>query len=158
MSKDKPRKKKTFMGRLLKGIASVGKAVSPRLAGLINAVEGPEDILPIEHQLAKEGYSENELEFLMAELEKDKVELEEITKRWVSDNESGSWLAKNVRPFTLILYNVAVIVFIYMDSYTSLDFEVKAQWMNLLLSNTGIVNTAYFGSRYLEKRDKKKYS
>ena len=147
----------TFMGNLLRGIVKTGKVISPKLAGLIEGVTGIGDLPAIEHQLAKEGFDDNELQFLLAELEKDKQEIIEITKRWESDNKDGSWLAKNVRPFTLVLYNVAVVVFIYLDSYSSLDFDVQAQWMNLLLSNTGIVNTAYFGSRYLEKRDKKKY-
>ena len=40
---DNPKKKKTFMGRLLKGIAKVGKLVSPQLSGLINAVTGEND-------------------------------------------------------------------------------------------------------------------
>lgn len=149
------KKKKTFMGRLLQGIAHVGKTVSPKLAGIIEAVTGPEDLPAIEYQLANEGFDENELKYLMAEFEADKSEIEEITKRWISDNQSGSWLARNVRPITLYLYNIAAVAYIGLDSYVE-GFEVAEKWMTLLLTNTGMVNTAYFGSRYLEKRDKRK--
>ena len=89
-------------------------------------------------------------------MEQDAIEMQEITKRWEADMKSESWLAKNVRPATLILYNIATIAFIALDSYVS-GFEVSSMWINILLSNTGIVNTAYFGSRYLEKKDKLKY-
>ncbi len=150
--------KGTVVGNLLRGIVNVGKTVSPQLKVILEAFTGSDDdFKDITSQLAEEGFDENELKFLLAELDKDKQELIEITKRWESDNESESWLAKNVRPATLVLYNVAAILFIIADSYTPFQFEVKSMWLNILISNTGIVNTAYFGSRYLEKRDDKKY-
>lgn len=150
--------KGTFMGNLLRGIISVGKKVSPQLGVLIDAVSGEEDLIDIQHQLAKEGFNDNELKFLLSELDKDKQELIEVTKRWDADMKSESWMAKNVRPWTLVLYNVCIMLFIFLDSYSGIEFEVKNMWLNLLISNAGIVNTAYFGSRYLEKRDSKKYN
>lgn len=149
--------KGTFFGNLLRGILKVGKTVSPKLAGLIESFEGG-DASSIEMQLAKEGFDENELKFLLAELDKDKQEIIEITKRWESDNRDGSWLSRNVRPWTCAMYNIATLVLIFIDSFTEINFKVDPQWITLLLSNLGIVNTAYFGSRYLEKRDNKKYS
>ncbi len=143
-------------GNILRGLLSIGKAVSPQLKGLINNITGDEDLTSIASQLAKEGFDDNELKFLLAELDKDKAELEEVTRRWESDNNSGSWLAKNVRPLTLVLYNVATIAFIYMDS-SSATFEVQNMWINLLIGNTSTINVAYFGSKYMEKRDNKKY-
>jgi hypothetical protein len=148
--------KGTLMGNLMRGVLKLGKTVSPTLSTLIGAVTGVKDFQSIEHQLAEEGFNDNELKFLLAELDKDKTELIEITKRWESDNKSGSWLSKNVRPMTLMIYNIALLLFIYCDSYVE-GFDVKSMWINILLSNTGIINTAYFGSRYLEKRDSKKY-
>ena len=163
MKNDNPKLKKnggkgTFVGNLLRGIVSVGKNVSPQFKALMDAVQGPEDFDSVLEQLTKEGFDDNELKFLMAELDKDKQELIEITKRWEADMDSSSWMAKNVRPWTLVLYNVFIIIFIAADSYTPFNFEVKNMWLNLLISNAGIVNTAYFGSRYLEKRDSKKYA
>lgn len=155
MEKGNP-KKKTFIGKLLRGIIDVGKVVSPQLKTLIENVTRQSDFENIASQLAKEGFDDNELKFLLKELEKDKQEFIEITKRWESDNNAGSWLAKNVRPFTLVLYNLAIIYFVYADSYT-VGFDVPSQWITILLTNSGMINTAYFGSRYLEKRDNKKY-
>ena len=162
MGKDNPKLRKnggkgTFMGNLLRGIIGIGKTVSPQLKSLLDAFDGKEeDVESIASQLAKEGFDDNELKFLLSELDKDKQELIEITKRWESDNITGSWLPRNVRPLTLSLYNIATIAFIYMDSRYP-DFNVKEMWITLLITNTGMINTAYFGSRYLEKRDNKKY-
>mgnify|MGYP003646100434 FL=1 len=161
MGKDNPKLRKnggkgTFMGNLLRGIVGIGKTVSPQLKSLLDAFTGEESYTSIESQLAKEGFDDNELTFLLGELEKDKQESIEITKRWESDNRTDSWLPKNIRPLTLALYNIATIVFIYMDSKYP-EFNVKEMWITLLIGNTGMINTAYFGSKYLEKRDNKKY-
>ena len=161
MGKDNPKLRKnggpgTTAGNLLRGLLKIGKKVSPQLGSLIEAFTGQESFDSIASQLAEEGFNDNELKFLLAELEKDKQELIEITKRWESDNSSDSWLPRNVRPLTLVLYNVSTLIFIYMDSKYP-TFNVKEMWITLLIGNTGMINTAYFGSKYLEKRDNKKY-
>ena len=149
--------KGTFFGNLLRGIIDVGKSVSPHLKALLDNFDPKQDdIVDIASQLAKEGFDDNELTFLLTQLDLDKSEQKQITKRWQADMSSDSWLAKNVRPATLVLYNIAVIVFIALDSYVP-EFNVKDMWLNVLISNTGIINTAYFGSKYLEKKDKIKY-
>ena len=152
---DKKPKKKTFFGKLLRGLLDIGKKVSPQLGAVIDAFDG-KDTSSIEQQLAKEGFDENELKYLMEQMRLDLVEMEEITKRWESDMRSESWLPKNVRPLTLVLYNLCTLGFIALDSYVN-GFNVDGQWINILLTNTGLINGAYFGSRYYEKRDKLKY-
>jgi len=147
--------KGTLFGNLLRGLLSVGKTISPQLGALIDGFQGGETD-SIQSQLAEEGFDDNELKFLLGELGKDKTEMEEVTKRWEADMSSDSWLSKNVRPATLWLYNISIIILVCLDSYVN-NFEVKSMWMTILLTNSGMINTAYFGSRYLEKRDTKKY-
>jgi hypothetical protein len=149
--------KGTWTGNLLRGLLDVGKVVSPQLKSLINTFTGEaSEIVGITEQIAKEGLDENELKFLLGEFERDNKEMQEVTKRWEADTNSGSWLSKNVRPMTLVLYNVATLLFIYMDS-SDATFTVESMWINLLIGNTSTINVAYFGSRYMEKRDIKKY-
>ena len=159
---DNPKLKKnggkgTFVGNLLRGIIGIGKQVSPQLKSILDAFDGSDKLSDsITSQLAKEGFDENELKFLLGEFDRDKQEMTEITKRWEADTLSGSWLSRNVRPMTLVLYNVATLIFIYLDS-SNTSFDVQNMWINLLIGNTSTINVAYFGSRYMEKRDSKKY-
>jgi hypothetical protein len=159
---DNPKLKKnggkgTFVGNLLRGIIDIGKKVSPQLKTILDAFDGSDELSEsVVSQLAKEGFDENELKFLLGEFDRDKSEMEEITKRWQADTLSGSWLSRNVRPMTLVLYNVATLLFIYMDS-SDTTFNVQNMWINLLIGNTSTINVAYFGSKYMEKRDAKKY-
>ena len=80
----------------------------------------------------------------------DNNELVEITKRWQSDNNSDSSLAKNVRPLSLIFLTISLIVFILLDGF-DINFGVDSGWIDLLKSLLITVYVAYFGSRGAEK-------
>ena len=154
---DNPKLRKNGGKGTLRGIIGIGKQVSPQLKSILDAFDGSDKLSDsITSQLAKEGFDENELKFLLGEFDRDKQEMTEITKRWEADTLSGSWLSRNVRPMTLVLYNVATLIFIYLDS-SNASFDVQNMWINLLIGNTSTINVAYFGSRYMEKRDSKKY-
>lgn len=83
-------------------------------------------------------------------LEQDVIEMQEISKRWVSDMQSDSWLSKNTRPMALIFLTVSMVVLILLDS-TALNFDVDISWVDLLKSLLITVYVAYFGSRGVEK-------
>ena len=83
-------------------------------------------------------------------LELDIVEIQEVSKRWVSDMSSDSYLSKNVRPMMLIFLTISTWVLILMDSL-AIDFGVSTQWIDLLKSLLITVYVAYFGSRGIEK-------
>ena len=72
-----------------------------------------------------------------------------VTERWVSDNKS-SWLAKNVRPLTLLFLIVSTVLLIFIDAGV-LNFEVKDSWVDLLQLVLITVIGAYFGGRSFEK-------
>jgi hypothetical protein len=149
--------KGTFGGNLLRGVLSLGKSVSPQLKSIIEVFDGTkEGEDAISTQLAKEDFDANQLNFLLKQLDRDIAQDIETTKRWEIDMKSDSWLSKNVRPATLWLYNISIIAIIILDSALT-GFTVKSMWLTILIANSGMINTAYFGSRYLEKRDNKKY-
>ena len=83
-------------------------------------------------------------------LEQDMIEMQEVTKRWQSDNLSDSWLSKHTRPMTLIFLTVSLVVFILLDGL-SIEFGINSEWINLLKSLLITVYVAYFGSRGVEK-------
>ena len=53
---------------------------------------------------------------MMADLEQDVIEMEEVTKRWQSDMSSDSWLSKNVRPLSLAFLTLTLFIYIILDS------------------------------------------
>ena len=87
---------------------------------------------------------------LLAELEQDVIEMQEITKRWESDMKSDSWLSKNIRPLSLAFLTVALFIYIILDSSLN-GFSVANQWITLLSSLLMLVYGGYFGARALEK-------
>ena len=75
---------------------------------------------------------------------------QEVSKRWIADMQSDSYLAKNIRPLVLAFLVVSTVVMVFIDSGT-IDFEVKDTWVDLLQIVLITVIGAYFGSRGLEK-------
>ena len=128
---DKKKFKDTKVGQfLLNKIPNVVQAVAgDTLAGnVIQAIIGGSDM------------SEEDKSVALKKLELERAEIDGVTRRWVADARSGSWLANNVRPLTLVFLTVSYVVGWYLgyplDSITGL---------------LSIVIGGYFGSRGVEK-------
>ena len=95
----------------------------------------------------------NELKKLIEEYDY-KVQ-QDVTKRWESDNLQSSWLPRNIRPLSLAFLLIVLTVFTLID-FGYVDLSIKDSWIDLwqILSITAF--GAYFGSRGLEKINKKK--
>ena len=96
------------------------------------------------------GMTPEEREFALTVMRLDIEEMESVTKRWQSDMESDSWLAKNVRPLSLIFLTITTVVLIYLDFYYE-DVDTPTEWIELLKSLLLGIYISYFGSRGLEK-------
>ena len=77
-----------------------------------------------------------------------KTEQNNLTQRLQADMASDSWLAKNIRPITLIYILLAYLLLAILDA-SALDIadsfvELLGQWGMLVMS-------FYFGGRTLEK-------
>jgi hypothetical protein len=90
-------------------------------------------------------------ELFRIEYEYHTIEVQEITKRWEVDSKTDSWLAKNVRPLTLVYLLLVFSGLAVMDSIDPVDFEVKDVYIKLLDGALITVIIAYFGSRGFEK-------
>lgn len=99
----------------------------------------------------------NKKDLILANLQADNVEAQEISKRWQADLASDSWLAKNIRPATLIFILLAYFFFALMSMF---GYETRGAYVELLGQWGIVVMTAYFGGRSFEKvmqmRDKTK--
>jgi hypothetical protein len=155
MANDNPKLRKnggngTFFGNLLRGALSLGKVISPGVIGTIANATGLGDVPKIVAALKGEKLPEQTMEFLMAELEADKTEMEEVTKRWEADAKSDDWLPRNVRPMTLVYLLFIMTILIILDSALK-SFKVEVHWVALVKQLLLIVFGGYFGARSVEK-------
>lgn len=85
--------------------------------------------------------SEADKEIALKKLEQEIHEFDGITRRWVADARSGSWLAQNVRPLTLIVLTGSFIIGWYM----------QIDELSIVKELLQLVFIGYFGSRGAEK-------
>ena len=85
--------------------------------------------------------SDADKQIALKKLDQEIHEFDGITKRWVADAQSGSWLASNVRPLTLITLTAAFILGWYMQID---ELSVVKELLQLVF-------IGYFGSRGAEK-------
>jgi uncharacterized membrane protein (DUF106 family) len=84
----------------------------------------------------------------LAELQADNIEAQELTKRQQADMSSDSWLAKNIRPMTLIFILLAYFLFAMMSAY---GYNANEEYVSLLGQWGMLIMSFYFGGRTLEK-------
>ena len=131
MSNPKKKFKDTQVGKfLLEKIPDVvGAVAGDSLAGnVIQAIIGGSEMTDEDKAVA------------LKKLDLERAEIDGVTRRWVADARSGSWLASNVRPLTLAFFSVSYVIgWFYGLELTSITG---------LLS---VVIGGYFGSRGVEK-------
>ena len=133
--KNKKKFSETKVGKFLKSIA-------PKILGIIGDVVPTAGILNKAKELIQKdiNISKDDKDIALELLKIDVIEIQEITKRWESDNLSDSWLSKNVRPLTLVFFSFSYVIGWFLeyelDSITSLLY---------------LIIGAYFGSRGFEK-------
>ena len=154
MSNPKLRKnggKGTFFGNLWRGIV---KNNIPLGETIVEAIDGGNPIEVIKAITKDKDISVKDKETMLADLEQDVMEMQEITKRWESDNKAESYITKNIRPLSLAFLTLSMFTYVILDS--SLDsFKIDQQWISLLGNLLMLVYGGYFGARTLEKIRKK---
>jgi hypothetical protein len=137
----------TFFGNLLRGITKIGGDVAKPI---LDAVSGGKVSDIVDAITGNDNLTELEKEMLLAELEQDVIEMQEITKRWESDNLADSWLSKNIRPLSLAFLTLSLFIYVILDS--SLEgFKIDKEWISLLGNLLMLTYGGYFGARALEK-------
>lgn len=131
MSNNKKKFKDTDVGKfLLNKIPSVVGAIAEQtpVGNVIQAIIGGSDMSDDDKQVALE------------KLRNERAEIDGVTRRWVADARSGSWLASNVRPLTLAFFSIA-----YVGGWF---YGLELSSITGLLS---VIVGGYFGSRGVEK-------
>jgi cation transport ATPase len=127
----------------LKLFGKAGGGIVDSISGVVDKfVKTPDEKAAFEKEMTEI--------FLKAETEMQK----NISERWKTDMSSNSWLSKNVRPMVLIFLVVSTVLLVFIDAGV-IQFEVKANWVDLLQLVLITVISAYFGGRSFEKIKRK---
>ena len=87
-------------------------------------------------------------------LDYEKSMQEQVTSRWLSDN-NGSLLTKNIRPIALaFLTFMFVIISVFSGNIGT--FEIQEEFVPVYQTLLIVIYTAYFGGRSFEKIKNKK--
>ena len=147
----KDRNGTTRVGDALRWWVARGKDVAPEILDIAGNITGIESLNKLSDKIKSDGeLSEADKEMLLAELEFDVIEMQEVTKRWVSDNATDSFLTQNIRPLVLAFLTLTLFIYIILDSSIG-GFNIAPQWIDLLSSLLLLVYGGYFGARSAEK-------
>ena len=137
--------KDTTLGKLLLGAA---KVINPTLGNVLEGVVSPSEAIK---EITKSNISvEDKIKLQQLIHEQQNKEIEETTKRWVSDNNTDSYLTRNIRPLTLAFLTLTLFIYIILDSSLQ-GFKIDPNWIDLLSSLLLLVYGGYFGMRSAEK-------
>ncbi len=141
----------TRVGDALRWLVKQGKEVAPEILTIAGNVTGIEALNELSTKIKGDtGLSETDKQMLLEELRYDMIEMQETTKRWVSDNQTDSYLTRNIRPLTLAFLTATLFIYIILDS-TLEGFNIDSHWIDLLSSLMLLVYGGYFGMRSAEK-------
>lgn len=121
---------------------AVGKFLLNKIPNVVSKIANDTPVgSVIEAIIGGSEMSEADKQVALEKLRLERAEMDGITKRWVADSRSDSWLSKNVRPLTLVFLTVAFVVGWYLQ-LEELDIVKELLW---------IVFAGYFGGRSFEK-------
>ena len=141
----------TRVGDSLRWLVEQGKEVAPELLDIAANITGVNALSKLGDKISgSTEISETDKKMLLAEIELDKIEMQEITKRWQADMESDSWASKNIRPYATAGTLVFTFIVMILDSAIK-SFKVEDHWVNLLVTLLSLMVVALFGSRGYEK-------
>ena len=121
----------------------IDDAIAAGLKIIDKFIPDPEAKIKAEQELR-----DTQKDMLIANLQADNVEAQELTKRLEADMKSDSWLSKNIRPMTLIYILTAYLALAVMDA---LGLDISDNFVSLLGQWGMLVMSFYFGGRTLEK-------
>jgi hypothetical protein len=141
----------TRVGDSLRWLVKQGKEVAPELlsiAGAVTNIPGLDNLA--EKIKGATGITDFDKKIVLEQLALDRIEMEEVTKRWEADMASDSWASKNLRPYITASTILFTFLLIIADSIFK-EFIVKSHWAELLSTLVMTMVIAYFGSRGVEK-------
>lgn len=121
---------------------AVGKFLLEKIPNVVGAIAEDTPVASvIEALIGGSKLSVEDKTIALKKLELERAEMDGITKRWVADAKSASWLAQNVRPLTLFFLTVSFVI----------GWGMQLEELEVVKELLTIVFIGYFGSRGAEK-------
>lgn len=121
---------------------AVGKFLLQKIPNVVGAIAEDTPVgSVIEAIIGGSNMPAEDKDIALKKLELERSEMDGITRRWVADARSGSWLASNVRPLTLFFLTVSFVV----------GWCLQLKELDVVKELLTIVFIGYFGSRGAEK-------
>ena len=139
----------TFVGNALRILAKTGITVAPAIIDMAAKAVGLGDLINLSDAIRGDKNITGDTEaLLLAEVNRDMVEMQELTKRLQSDNEHV--ITRLIRPvsYAFMLLNLAILM--YLDGNAG-SFEIKPEYIPVIQYLIGIMTAFLFGSRGGEK-------
>jgi hypothetical protein len=147
----KDEKGTTRVGDALRWLVKQGSNIAPEILTIAGNVTGIKSLELLADKISKdENIEPKDKELLLKELNFDMLEMNEVSKRWESDNNTDSFLTQNIRPLTLAFLTLTLFIYIILDSSLN-SFKISEKWIDLLSSLLLLVYGGYFGARSAEK-------
>ncbi len=156
--------KKERKGRLKKwlkenGRETMGEALNfvgskTEIPVLSKLIEGAGELLMKDETLTKDQKKEV-AELVRLDLEELKLEQENISSRWLSDNEQESKLPKLIRPIVLGYTWIVLTLLVVLNAF---GISLESVYISMFEALAITVNAAYFGARTIEKYHKNKFN
>jgi len=121
---------------------AVGKFLLQKIPNVVGAIAEDTPVgSVIEAIIGGSDMPAEDKDIALKKLELERAEMDGITRRWVADSRSGSWLASNVRPLTLAFLTASFVV----------GWGLQLEELDVVKELLTIVFIGYFGSRGAEK-------
>jgi hypothetical protein len=141
------------------GKETIGKALDfvgseTDIPVLSKLIEGAGELLMNDPELSEEQKKEV-AELVRLDLEELKLEQENISSRWLSDNEQEAKLPKLIRPIVLGYTWVILTLLVVLNAF---GISLENVYISMFEALAITVNAAYFGARTIEKYHKNKFN
>ena len=145
--------KGTNVGNALRWLAKQGKVIAPEILDIASNITGVGSLEKLSDLISGDTKMDiKDKELLKAEILKDIAVEQELTKRWVSDNQSQDWLPRNVRPIVVLNFT-ALIDYVILTAIHGRPIE--EQFLGLLITMGTTTIGGYFALREYGKTKNK---
>ena len=130
------------IGDALRWLVANGKKVAPELLGLAGNITGIEPLKILADKInIDKNISQIDKDFLIKETEFDMIEMQEVTKRWESDNAADSFMTKNIRPLVLAFLTLTLFITFTCFSTTTTSTRTRTTRTKWRLRTSWIISS-----------------